>query len=81
METARQITERGGRAFAYKCDVANDKEMNSVADRIQREYGRVDILICNAAVLYMGRFLDLTNDQLRNSFDVNVIGVCNVSCF
>jgi hypothetical protein len=29
----------------------------------------------------MGRFLDLTNDQLRNSFDVNVIGVCNVSRF
>ncbi|KAI6230616.1 Epidermal retinol dehydrogenase 2 [Aphelenchoides fujianensis] len=36
---------------------------------------RVDIVICNAAILYFAYALDLTADQLQRAFNVNVMGV------
>ncbi|VDK32545.1 unnamed protein product [Gongylonema pulchrum] len=42
-----------------------------------RGRGFVDIVICNAAVLYFGRILDLTTSQIQKSVNVNVIGTIN----
>lgn len=41
--------------------------------------GDVDIIICNAAIVKFGYCQELSTDDLRNSFDVNVHGVLNVN--
>jgi NAD(P)-dependent dehydrogenase (short-subunit alcohol dehydrogenase family) len=43
--------------------------------------GRVDIVICNAGILYLAHTLDLTTEQIQLAYNVNVLGVLHVSWF
>jgi len=51
-ETAEEIRKLGKRAIAIKCDVSNEDEVEAMAHRTLEEFGRVDILVNNAAVGY-----------------------------
>jgi len=46
-ETAREVTNRGGRGLAVRCDHCNDAEVASLFDRIRHEHGRLDLLVNN----------------------------------
>uniref|UniRef100_A0A158Q6V5 Dehydrogenase/reductase SDR family member 8 n=1 Tax=Elaeophora elaphi TaxID=1147741 RepID=A0A158Q6V5_9BILA len=76
-ETVDNIVKSGGIAQCWKCDISQVEEVNECARQINIAFGNVDIIICNAAVLYIGRMLDLTISQLQNSLDVNVMGMIN----
>ena len=47
-EVAEQIREEGGVAKAYKCDVLNKEACYAVADEIEKDMGKCDILINGA---------------------------------
>lgn len=47
-EVATQIREEGGEAKAYKCDVLNKEICYEVADLVEKEMGKCDILINGA---------------------------------
>src|SRR6187455_3324771 len=46
-ETARQVTEAGGRGVAVRCDHAVDADVESLFERIRGEHGRLDLLVNN----------------------------------
>ena len=46
-ETARDVTGRGGRGIAIRCDHTVDADVESLFSRIRNEEGRLDILINN----------------------------------
>ena len=48
--TAAEITKSGGRAQVAECDVTDLSSVESVAARVQRDFGRADILVNNAGV-------------------------------
>lgn len=48
--TAAAITKSGGRALVAECDVTELRSVESVAARVQRDFGRADILVNNAGV-------------------------------
>lgn len=45
--TAQEINERGGRGIAVRCDHGRDAEIALLFERIERESGRLDILVNN----------------------------------
>ncbi len=51
-ETAAQCTERGeaegGKGIAVACDHGNDEQVAALFDQVQREQGRLDLLVNNA---------------------------------
>lgn len=47
-ETVKAISTAGGNGAGLLCDHSDDDSVQSVFDRIQREYGRLDILVNNA---------------------------------
>jgi NAD(P)-dependent dehydrogenase (short-subunit alcohol dehydrogenase family) len=49
-ETAAAIRSLGRRALAIHMDVTNDREIESMVQKVMNEFGRVDILINNAAL-------------------------------
>jgi NAD(P)-dependent dehydrogenase (short-subunit alcohol dehydrogenase family) len=50
-ETASEVDRHGGKGFAVRVDHANDEHVAALFDQIQREQGRLDILVNNAFAL------------------------------
>jgi NAD(P)-dependent dehydrogenase (short-subunit alcohol dehydrogenase family) len=53
-ETADEVTARGGRGIAVRCDHTVDAEIEAFAERVRVEAGRVDILVNNVWGGYEG---------------------------
>ncbi len=50
-ETAREVSNRGGRGIAVQVDHGDDTQVAALFDQVKREQGRLDILVNNAFAL------------------------------
>jgi NAD(P)-dependent dehydrogenase (short-subunit alcohol dehydrogenase family) len=76
-EAAAVAGELPCRAIAVRADVADDAQVRALAERVQQEFGRVDVLVNNAATTYRVPHHDLdglTDDAFHQVLDVNVLG-------
>ncbi|WP_030381605.1 MULTISPECIES: SDR family oxidoreductase [unclassified Streptomyces] len=48
-ETARLVEEAGRRAVPVSCDIREEENCRALVDRAVREFGRIDVLVNNAA--------------------------------
>ncbi|MEM7084245.1 MAG: SDR family oxidoreductase [Pseudomonadota bacterium] len=72
---AEAINTGGGSAEPIACNVGNMADIDTVFDRIQRDHGRLDILVNNAATNpYFGDILDTDLAAYTKTVDVNVRG-------
>ena len=74
-EAAAEIESAGGRALAIQCDVSRESDVDCLVDATVRQFGKIDILVNNAAVNLPPT--DLTEVDLsvwRNVIDVNLTG-------
>ncbi len=51
-DTARAVTEAGGRGVAVYCDHGDDGQVAQLFERVRDEQGRLDILVNNATALH-----------------------------
>ncbi|MDD3798485.1 MAG: SDR family NAD(P)-dependent oxidoreductase [Novosphingobium sp.] len=51
-ETAAKVTELGGQGIPVVCDHADDAQVAALFDRIEREQGRLDVLVNNATYIH-----------------------------
>jgi NAD(P)-dependent dehydrogenase (short-subunit alcohol dehydrogenase family) len=51
-ETAQAVTAAGGKGIPVRVDHAEDAQTKALIDQVEREQGRVDILVSNACALY-----------------------------
>jgi all-trans-retinol dehydrogenase (NAD+) len=72
-ETVRLIVEDGGTARPYRCDVTDIDDVAKMAASVGRELGTVDILVNNAGVLVVRNILELSNEEIRRTMEVNAI--------
>ena len=47
-DTAHEVTQAGGQGIAVVCNHADDAQVQQLVQQIQREHGRLDILVNNA---------------------------------
>ncbi len=85
-ETARAVTDAGGRGIAVRADHRDDEQVKAVFEQIGREQGRLDILVNNACALHdkltsPGHFwekpmeiVDMLDVGLRSSFVASYYG-------
>jgi NAD(P)-dependent dehydrogenase (short-subunit alcohol dehydrogenase family) len=59
-ETAAEVAPRGGEAFAIECDHRDDDNVRAVFEQIERDHGRLDVLVNNVwggyELLHEGRY-------------------------
>lgn len=64
--TAQELeAETGGKCLAVQCDVRHYEEVENMLQAVLKEYGRVDVLLNNAA----GNFISPTERLSANAFD------------
>ncbi|PHR92652.1 MAG: dehydrogenase [Robiginitomaculum sp.] len=78
----------GGAAYAFQLDVTDQASINAAAQRVQSEFGRLDVLVNNAGISHPGKrgndfpksvqqFLltEVSLSDFRAVWEVNVFGV------
>ena len=72
---ADSIVADGGKATAYACHVGEMSQIEAIFDYIKNEFGRIDILVNNAAANpYYGHILDTDLAAFDKTVDVNIRG-------
>lgn len=71
------IQEKGGKAFAVNCNVADQAQVKQVIDQVAAQAGSVDILVNSAGVSHIGKLDNTTEADFDKVFHVNVKGVYN----
>lgn len=72
---AAEITQAGGRATGYACDVSNAASVDALFRAIAAEHPRLDILVNNAGIAHVGSIEQTTPEDLDRVYRVNVVGV------
>ena len=74
--TADEIRKGGGEAATMVMDTSIPEEANALVNLALSEYGRLDILVNNAAIdAPLGNAWDLPDDEWQRTIDVNLSGV------
>jgi len=77
-ETVRTIRGKSGAAHFVEADVSKEADAKQIADETMKAFGRIDILVNNAAVFVLKGF-EATVEDWKRSLGVNVIGTAMVT--
>jgi NAD(P)-dependent dehydrogenase (short-subunit alcohol dehydrogenase family) len=67
-----QITAMGRRAVAFQADVAKREEVIAMFSAVEKEFGRLDVLVNNAGMFFPAKFEELTEEQWDRILDTNL---------
>lgn len=80
-ELATELNDLPGRArvVVQACDVTDEASTQALVDRTVAEFGSVDVLVNNAGLGEAVRAIDETNDHVRATLEVNLVGLFTLS--
>ena len=73
-DAARYLASTGAKALGIACDVCDESQVEAAVNTAIQRYGRVDILVNNAATFNRKGVLDMPVDEWRNQLDVILTG-------
>lgn len=74
LKVVEEIEAMGRRAFARTADVAEGEGVETMARAILDEFGRCDILVCNAGIQRHSAFLSSDFEKWKRVVEVNLYG-------
>jgi NAD(P)-dependent dehydrogenase (short-subunit alcohol dehydrogenase family) len=72
---AAEITQAGGGAAGYQCDVSQPASVEALLGAVTAATPRLDILVNNAGIAHVGTIEQTTPEDLDRVYRVNVVGV------
>jgi NADP-dependent 3-hydroxy acid dehydrogenase YdfG len=72
---SRTASELGGSAVALELDVTDRDSFTAFLDATEEQLGPLDVLVNNAGIMQIGRFLDEDDLTARRMVDINLHGV------
>jgi NAD(P)-dependent dehydrogenase (short-subunit alcohol dehydrogenase family) len=76
-ETVRQIKAYGRKAESIQLDIRDIMTLRSAANHVDSTYGRIDIVVANAAIQRWKPLLDMQDAEWRDVIDNNLNGTAN----
>src|ERR1051325_386550 len=70
----REITDSGGRAQSYPCDISRDAAVRLAAGRIRRDHGEIEVLVVCAGITVFKSFLDTSLKEFDAIIATNLRG-------
>ena len=82
-DTVALVTGNGGKAVARVCDVSNETEIDALMKGVAEEFGRLDILINNAAIYPRREWTEITSESWDEVMGTNLRGyfLCSQAAF
>ena len=76
-KVADDISGSKGRAKAWAFDVSSQKQVETAADEIEKELGKISIWVNNAGISYITPFLECTQEIWDKTMQINLKGTFN----
>ena len=73
-ETAKLVEQAGGEAFPVVCNVGDTASIQAMVEAVLDRYGRIDVLMNNAAIQPPGRISTIEGRHWELEFRINVHG-------
>ena len=71
-----EVKKLGSRVLTYECDVSNEERVNEVVAGAMEYFGKIDILVNNAALWRdMVSFAESSSELWKKYLDINIMGV------
>ncbi|MER9343544.1 SDR family NAD(P)-dependent oxidoreductase [Mesorhizobium sp. M0601] len=74
-DLAKRIRETGSAALPIAVDVTDETQATAMVERVQQDYGRLDMLLAVAGVGVAAPFRNTTPEEYRRMVDVNILGL------
>lgn len=74
-----EILAEGGECRSYQLDVKSLEDCRKVTDAVERDFGRIDILIHTSAVAQVCDTLHPDDAELKNTLETNFIGSVHIN--
>lgn len=68
-DTCKQITERGGQAKPFPCDVKDERSLAKLVDDVVDQLGTIDILVNNAQEVPLGPLEGVSDDAFTAGWE------------
>src|SRR5579872_1026219 len=75
-EVAKEINDKYGKgtAVAIAANISSKENLQNLVDESNRAFGKIDVLVCNAASNpYYGPLAGISDDQFRKILDNNIV--------
>ncbi|MDF0733091.1 SDR family oxidoreductase [Pseudomonas entomophila] len=72
-----ELTQAGGKAIALKADVASAGQVQTLFTTVERQLGRIDVLVNNAGMLKATPLAQTSDELYAQNFAINTQGVFN----
>lgn len=76
-EVVKEIEEKGGKALAVQCNVAEFDKAKELIDQIVKDFGRLDILVNNAGITRDNLIMKMSEDDFDAVISTNLKGAFN----
>lgn len=73
----KEVKSKGRNATGFAADVSKLSEVESLVKHSVKELGDLDTMVANAGIAQVKALLDLSEEDMRRMFEVNVFGVFN----
>jgi NAD(P)-dependent dehydrogenase (short-subunit alcohol dehydrogenase family) len=81
-EVVKSIKDKGGEAISLACNINRKEDLQKLVDDTIKHWGRIDVLVCNAAVNpYYGPSINMPDDAYDKVMNSNVrsnFWLCNM---
>lgn len=78
-ETCEEVKALGVPSIAVRMDISDGESVAGAVDAVLAEFGRIDILVNNAAIFKKAPFLAMTAGEWQQTVDINLTGLFNVT--
>lgn len=75
----KAIKEEGGYGVTLKGDISKNNDILEIKAFIEKNFGKLDILINNAGISNVGLFMDYSLDDIENIINTNLLGTMKIT--
>lgn len=74
-ETIKELNELGAEVLAVKANICSTPDMENLFAKAWEKFGRLDVIvIANAGVINLRKYLELTDEQVEKVINIDLIG-------